>query len=608
MAGIDKRGPTVFFMGAGPGAPDLVTLRGLEMLKRADVIVHAGSLVNPEILGFAKAGCEIFDSASMTLEDVVSVLSGAALSGRTPLRLHSGDPSLYGAIREQIDALAAHGIGCEVIPGVSSFSAAAAALGVEYTLPGVSQTLIISRAAGRTPVPDRESLAGLAQHRSSIVLFLSSAMIGSAAADLIKGGYPLDTPAAVVYRASWPDQRIITGRLSAIADEAERCGIEKTALILVGDFLDGRGRERSMLYNPDFSHGYRAAAHASADAAPNAPNTLKSADGGQARSLERSAVIISLTAAGLRTAMRLRDALGGDVFAPGRYAEEAGVEPFGGSIMDWAADHFHSVRSMIFVSACGVAVRAIAPLLGDKTRDPAVVCLDDEGKNVISLLSGHIGGANELALKIASITGGNAIVTTATDVRGVESADGWAAKNGCVAENPEAIKEISSAMLDDRPVGVAVTENIAPPPWPVTLWLRPKNLILGVGTKRGVPFEGLSASVSHFIDDAGVSPLSLIAVASIDIKREEMAIVELAEKLGLRFMTFSAEELAAADGRFSASERVLRETGVDNVCERSAMLAAKRLSADGARGVLMRSKTVYDGITLALAKIRTARG
>ncbi|MDR1481397.1 MAG: precorrin-4 C(11)-methyltransferase [Synergistaceae bacterium] len=602
MVSTDKTKPTVFIMGAGPGATDLITLRGLEALKRADVIVHAGSLVNPEILGFSKAGCEIFDSASMTLEDVVSVLSGAALSGRTPLRLHSGDPSLYGAIREQIDALAARGIGCEVIPGVSSFSAAAAALGVEYTLPGVSQTLIISRAAGRTPVPDRESLTGLARHRSSLVLFLSSGMMETATADLIKGGYPPDTPSAVVYRASWPDQRIITGRLSAIAGEAERHGIEKTALILVGDFLEGCGRERSKLYSPSFSHGYREASHPPAEAEP------KVASEGRERLPEKRAVIISLTAAGLRTAIRLREAVGGDVFAPKRYAGEDGVEPFGESIMDWTADHFYSSRLMIFVSACGVAVRAIAPLLRGKASDPAVVCLDDEGKNVISLLSGHIGGANGLALKIASITGGNAIVTTATDVRGIEPVDAWAAKNGCVVENTEAIKEISGAMLDNRPVGVAVTENIEPPPWPVTLWLRPKNLVLGVGSKRGVPFRALSSSVSDFIDDAGISPLSLTAVASIDIKRGESAIVEWAEKLGLRFMTFSAGELAAAEGRFSASERVLAETGVDNVCERSAMLAAKRLSANGAQGVLMRSKTVYDGITLALAKIRTARG
>jgi precorrin-4 C11-methyltransferase len=579
--------PTVFFMGAGPGAPDLITLRGLDMLKRADVIVYAGSLVNPEILSFSKQGCELLDSASMTLEDVVKALTDAALSGRAPLRLHSGDPSLYGAVREQIDALAAAGINCEVIPGVSSFSAAAAALGVEYTLPGVSQTLIISRAPGRTPVPVRESLASLASHRSSLVLFLSSALIDEAASDLIRGGYPPDTAAAVVYRASWPDQRIIKGRLSNIASEARRCGIERTALILVGDFLEGRGYKRSMLYDPGFSHGYREASRPPGDGA--------------------GVVIISLTAAGLQTAIRLREALGGVIFAPERHAGESGVIPFGGSITDWAADHFYSAESMIFVSACGIAVRAIAPLLLGKTRDPAVVCLDDEGKNVISLLSGHIGGANELALKIASITGGNAVVTTATDVRGIESADGWSAKNDCAVENPAAIKEISSAMLDGRPVGVAVTENIAPPPWPVTLWLRPRNLILGVGSKKNVSLESLSSSVSDFLDGAGVSPLSLKAVASIDMKSEERAIVEWAGKQGLRFLTFSAEELASLNGCFSASERVLRETGVDNVCERSAMLAAERLSSGGERGVLMRSKAVYNGLTLALARIRDAR-
>ncbi|MDR3354306.1 MAG: precorrin-4 C(11)-methyltransferase [Synergistaceae bacterium] len=603
MAEMDRARPTVFFMGAGPGAPDLVTLRGLDMLKRADVIVYAGSLVNPKILEYSKQGCETLDSASMTLEEVVSALSSAALAGRTPLRLHSGDPSLYGAIREQIDALASAGIDSEVIPGVSSFSAAAAALGAEYTLPGVSQTLIISRAPGRTPVPDRESLTSLARHRSSLVLFLSSALIDKAASDLISGGYPPDTAAAVVYKASWPDQRIIKGRLSGIADAARRGGVERTALILVGDFLDGHGYERSMLYDPTFSHGYRTAEPGTSQPSDRAPR-----DENEESPVRGPVAIISLTAAGLRTAMRIKESIGGDVFAPERYASKNGAASFGGSVVDWAAERFHSAGSMIFVSACGVAVRAIAPLLQGKTRDPAVVCLDDEGKNVISLLSGHIGGANGLALRIASITGGNAVVTTATDVRGIESVDGWSVKNDCAVENPAAIKEISSAMLDGRPVGVAITENTDPPPWPVTLWLRPRNLILGIGSKRNVSFESLSSSVSDFLDGAGVSPLSLKAVTSIDLKSAEGAIVEWSKERNLPFMTFGTEELAALEGRFSASERVLRETGVDNVCERSAMLAAERLSPNGGHGVLLRSKTVYDGLTLALARIRTARG
>ncbi|MDR1886038.1 MAG: cobalamin biosynthesis protein, partial [Synergistaceae bacterium] len=518
--------------------------------------------------------------------EVLDVLSGAALSGKLAVRLHSGDASLYGAIREQIDALVARGIACEVVPGVSSFSAAAAALMAEYTLPAISQTLIISRAAGRTPVPDRESLANLAKHRSSMVLFLSSGMIDRAASELIRGGYPPDTAAAVVQRASWPDQRVARGSLSTIAGEAARLGIDRTALILVGDFLGEGGYERSKLYDPEFSHGYRNAGVAGRD----------------------GTVIVSLTAAGLETALRVRDAIGGRVYAPERHIGESGAEPLSCPIGEWAAGHFHSARAMIFVSACGIAVRAIAPLLRGKAVDPAVVCLDDEGRNVVSLLSGHIGGANGLAERIAEITGGSAVVTTATDVRGIASADGWASEMGHVVENPGAIRDISAAMLDGREVGVAITPDLVPPPWPVTLWLRPRNLVLGIGSVRGITAEAVESAVGDFLDGAGVSPLSLKAVATIDIKKDERAIAEWALHRGLSLMTYGAAELAAVKGAFASSERVLRETGVDNVCERSAVLAAGKMSDAGADGVLMRSKTVYPGLTLALARIRGCSG
>lgn len=248
----------IYFIGAGPGAPDLITLRGAELLRRAGMIVYAGSLVNPALLDYAPRGCEVYDSALMTLDEVMEKLLDGERRGLTTVRLHTGDPSLYGAIREQMDRLRAEGVEFSVVPGVSSFCAAAAAIPAEYTLPGVSQTLIISRMEGRTPVPAREGIRSLAAHGASMVLFLSSAMLKELAGELIAGGYPPETPAALVYKASWPDERVLRGPLASIPAMAEEAGISKTALVLVGDFL-GDEYDLSRLYDASFSHGCRRA-------------------------------------------------------------------------------------------------------------------------------------------------------------------------------------------------------------------------------------------------------------------------------------------------------------------------------------------------------------
>jgi precorrin-4/cobalt-precorrin-4 C11-methyltransferase len=246
---------TVHFVGAGPGAPDLITLRGKELIREAGVIIYAGSLVNPALLEYAKPGAEVHNSAVMTLDEVIAVMGEASSGGTELVRLHTGDPSLYGAIREQIDRLNALGIPWDICPGVSSFCAAAAALGAEYTLPGVSQTVIISRAEGRTPVPGRESLAQLAAHGSTLVLFLSAGMLDKVSRELISGGLPPETPAAVVYKASWPDQRILRGTVGGLAAFE---GVEKTALVVVGRVL-GDDYELSRLYAEDFSTAFREA-------------------------------------------------------------------------------------------------------------------------------------------------------------------------------------------------------------------------------------------------------------------------------------------------------------------------------------------------------------
>ncbi|MBP3836297.1 MAG: precorrin-4 C(11)-methyltransferase [Pyramidobacter sp.] len=248
----------IHFVGAGPGAPDLITLRGAKLLGEAGMIIYAGSLVNPELLKLAPSGCEIYNSASMTLDEVIEKLKSAHDRGMDAVRLHTGDPSIYGAICEQMDRLKELGIPYDVTPGVSSFCAAAAAAGAEYTLPSVSQTVIITRMEGRTPVPPREKLSSLASHQASMALFLSSGLMESTCAALLEGGYPPDTPAAVVYKASWPEQKVLRGTIATIAAEAEAENIHNTALILIGRFL-GNDYELSKLYDASFSHGFRAA-------------------------------------------------------------------------------------------------------------------------------------------------------------------------------------------------------------------------------------------------------------------------------------------------------------------------------------------------------------
>lgn len=248
----------VHFVGAGSGAADLITVRGARLLSEADVIIWAGSLVNPELLTLAKSGCEIHDSAALTLEQVIRIISAAESEGKTTVRLHTGDSSIYGAVREQFDALEQLGIEYDVCPGVSAFSGAAAALKAEYTLPDVSQSVIITRAAGRTPVPERESIRSLAAHRATMVLFLSTSLCETVQQELIEGGYAPQTPAAIVYKATWPDEKVYRCSVGTLAQTVHENGLTRTSLIVVGDFL-GSDYERSKLYDPLFTTGYRQA-------------------------------------------------------------------------------------------------------------------------------------------------------------------------------------------------------------------------------------------------------------------------------------------------------------------------------------------------------------
>ena len=249
----------VHFVGAGPGAPDLITVRGKQYLEEADVVIYAGSLVNPKLLEYTKDICTIYNSAKMTLEEVIHVIEKAEAEGKTTVRLHTGDPCIYGAIREQMDILDEKNIAYDYCPGVSAFCGAASALNLEYTLPDISQSVIITRMEGRTPVPAKESIQSFAAHNATMVIFLSTGMLEELSRRLVEGGYREDTPAAIVYKATWPDEKKFICTVGTLAQTAKENNITKTALMIIGDVVAHSHYDRSELYNPAFTTEFREA-------------------------------------------------------------------------------------------------------------------------------------------------------------------------------------------------------------------------------------------------------------------------------------------------------------------------------------------------------------
>lgn len=249
----------IHFVGAGSGAADLITVRGKKYLEEADVVIYAGSLVNPQLLSYTKKECVIYNSARMTLEEVLAVMEESEHQGRTTVRLHTGDPCIYGAIREQMDVLDKKGIAYDYCPGVSAFCGAASALNLEYTLPDVSQSVIITRMEGRTPVPSKESIQSFAAHRATMVIFLSTGMLDELSRRLVEGGYEPDTPAAIVYKATWPDEQKFICTVGTLAQTAKEHNITKTALMIIGDVVKTSAYDRSKLYDPTFTTEFRKA-------------------------------------------------------------------------------------------------------------------------------------------------------------------------------------------------------------------------------------------------------------------------------------------------------------------------------------------------------------
>jgi len=606
----------VYFIGAGPGDPGLLTLAGKEILEKADMVVYAGSLVNRKILSFAGENARIIDSSSLTLSNIIDHMVTAAKKGMTVARLHTGDPSVYGAIAEQTELLEREDIAFVIVPGVSSVFAAAASLKMEYTLPGITQTLILTRRSGRTNVPEQESLRLLARHGASMAIFLSAGMIRETIHDLMDGGYSNSTPAAVVYRASWPDEKCVIGTLETIADKAAREGIERQALILVGEAVGKRVEKFSRLYAPDFTHGFR---------------TEKNRATG-------TTAIVALTRRGWHTGKKIQQSLGdAELFLPSKFteaAQDSGVS-FYNDVGEMVFDVFNRYSGIVLIMATGIAVRLLAPLLRSKWKDPAVVTMDDGGRNIISLLSGHWGGANDLAVKLSHVLGGNPVITTESDVMGFPAIDGIIKllTGGAVPEKTDLIKTIQTMILDDNDVGFypkelrlvpkmeghpnihffdsiealvcspcgagVIVSHLAALPVKThdhLLIIAPKDLVVGIGCHKGTSAEEIEACVHEVFLERNLSVGSIGRICSIEHKREEKGLVSFARSCNVPVQFFSSREINTVHVPSPVSEGASRAMGVHGVAEPCAVLGA-----DG--GKLLTFKKKMKNVTIAVAHI-----
>lgn len=555
----------VHFVGAGPGAARLLTRRALALLRRADLVVAADSLVAPEVVALARG--RVIASSELPLEELVPPMAAAARRGELVVRLHSGDPALYGATSEQMALLRAAGCPYEVAPGVSSVLAAAAALGVELTEPGGCQTVVLTRHGRRVPTPERERLRELARHGATLAVFLSAAAAADVQRELLEGGLDPATPAAVAHRVSWPDEAVERTTVAGIESAVRRLGVRRHTLILAGDCLrPGGGRSR--LY--DSGHAHLRRGRSAASAPP----------------LDRAPALVSLTAPGERLARRLAPALpGAELLAGGRHVPE----------------RFRAGAPVVAFMAVGAAVRLLAPALGDKSEEPPVVVVDDAGRFAVSLVGGRAAGGNRLAAYVAAVLGAEAVVTTAAERLGLPALDEALAELGWRPEDPRALARLEAAVVNgealgfhgpgleppagfgfrrlDRPqgaAGLAVTDrvlDVLPAGWALA---RPRRLVLGFGCSTGATAEEAEALALDALREAGLAPAGVATVATIDRRAGHPAAVGLAAALDAGLVAFPAAELDAVPVP-NRSARVRAAVGTGSVAQAAALLAGGRL-------------------------------
>ena len=596
----------VHFVGAGPGSASLLTRRALSLLRRADLVVAADSLVAPEVIALARSGATVMHSSSLTLEEVVPPMIEAARTGQVVVRLHSGDPSVYGAVSEQVARLRDAGCPYEVVPGVSSAFAVAAALGVELTEPGGAQTVVLTRHGKQVPTPATERLRGLAVHRGTLCIFLSASAAGEVQGELLASGLAPDTPAVIAYRVSWPDELIVRTTVDRIAAEIRRLRLKRHTLILVGDAL-APGGNRSHLYDSGHAHVHRKRSRLSAPSMPVPP------------------ALVALTQPGARLARRLKRTLGSArVLLPERLVAE-GEESLGRTAERLQALFGEGVPLVLFM-ATGAAVRLLAPALRDKTAEPPVVAVDDAGHFVVSLLGGRAAGANRLAEWVAAVLGAQAVVTTAAERLGVPALDEAITLRGWRSGEGSRLAPVEAAVVDGEPIGfygpglrppagfgflrvrslrgltalrcgIAVTdEEVAeiPPGWAL---LRPRRLRLGLGCSTGATAAEAIDAVLAGLAAAGMSADGVGQVATIDRRRNHPAAVAVVDRLSAELVTFAAEDLRCVEVP-NGSDAVLRAVQTPSVAEAAALSAA-------GSGRLLLPKLVRGQVTVAIAQARS---
>lgn len=600
----------VTFIGAGPGDVELLTLKGQKALAQADVVLYAGSLVAEDILQFAHPDAERLNTAGMKLEQQVEWMAAAVRQGKQVARLHTGDPSVFGALAEQTAALTAAGISWQVIPGVSSAFAAAASLGIEYTLPEITQTVILTRMSGRTPVPDSERLRSLAAHRSSLVIFLSTGLIREVVSELSAAGYPLDTAVALVYRASWPDEYIVRGTLENIAVLAEAGELTHQGLIIISPALCG---------SAPVSHLY---------------------GGFQLPPSRRQGIaILALTAPAIRLGRTLVRALPGSIlFLPQRLCEpedsaQENIHPFQESIRQVLQSAFTQYEALVCVMAAGIVVREIAPLIKNKHTDPAVVVLDAQGHFAVSLLSGHEGGANDLARRIAAVTGGQAVITTASDVQQIPALDLLAKEFGWKLHSNSQLAAVMATLVNREPIGLVLDEGcdfpaeLQPPgcvlcsDWqaaqerslasllwityrcpPVNLWaaftktvvFHPPQLVVGIGCNRNTSAAEIRQAIETTFGEAGLALESVACLATISAKADEAGLLQAAHENGWPLEIVTPEQIQAVGDLPNPSPAARKALGVAGVAEPCSLFVAGNEK-------LLVEKRKYPNVTVAVA-------
>ena len=584
----DRDRGRVHFVGAGPGAACHLTRRALSLLRRADLVVAADSLVAPHVIGLARG--RVISSAELALEEVVPPMVEAARRDEIVVRLHSGDPALYGAIAEQMALLRAAGCSYQVTPGVSSVFAAAAALGVELTEPGGAQTVVLTRHGKRVPTPERERLRDLAAHRATLAIFLSASAVAEVERELLAAGLDPETPAVVAYRVSWPDEVIEQTTVAGIQRTVRRLGLRRHTLILVGEALVP-GSARSRLYDSGHAHVLRRRTAASAPALASPP------------------VLVAVTAPGVRLARRLARALPG-----------ASVVTDGHRLPDL----FRKGTPIVALMAAGAAVRLLAPVLRDKRSEPPVVAVDDAGRFAVSLLGGRAAGANRLAGYVASVLGAEAVVTTAAERLGLPALDEALAELDWRLDEPRALTHLEAAVVNREPLGfygpgfeapagfgfrtvrslatasryaagLAVSDRLLdglPVGWALA---RSGRLVLGFGCSTDAEPADAVEVAQAALREAALSAGGVRLLATIDRRRSHPAALRLAEVLGARVVAFSPAELDAVPVP-NDSERVRQAVGTASVAEAAALLAG------GGRLVLEKRKG--GSVTVAVAEVR----